>query len=649
MLYATKALAVASALLMGAPTAFADTISGTDFETGDTSGWNTGTQTGTLDSTITGQGTGVSVVDNPVIFNADSFPAVGSPTLQDGSPNPYHAPAVTPTTWEFAPYGTAGAALQPNGQQTFNQATEALGLTPEQNQAIKDLLIQQQQASGLGNPNPTDAAWITKSVTLETGKIYTMSWNYIGTDYVPFNDGSITSLVYQGAGSSPSITVNNQLQNYALLGFTNPGTGDYSTGSFGSTGWQYSTYQVGANGDYLLGFAVFNLGDTALSPVLLVDSQPGTTTANGETFTPVAPNNPDAPSVDEVAPTPEPTPQPQSPTLLNSVTVPAPGLPVVVTTEVTHKASEKDGVQKIRRDFATTTQTPLLKQDTYSDGTVVSSLLLSVDTQNTHDVLSGRTDQYEVLDKIGGGLQNLLIHEPSKPTTDKVRVFSNNYYAWSSGDYGYSGKTLIIGGGLEIDIKPTWTIGGQYNNMNIDLGGVDSTSKLLKSHFGIFNMFRGNTFSLLTNAGYSQNKYNVSRNVQGVFNNESSTEGKEWFVNNRLFWHLNKNVRPFVGYTVGNYQRDGFTESGSVQSRRTVDAINKTSHSGEVGLNISHRFGGKKKDLFGVTVGGSYQTSGLIEASASVDYKEMVVIEGIHQINDGVSNTAVSAKLKFKF
>jgi hypothetical protein len=185
--------------------------------------------------------------------------------------------------------------------------------------------------------------------------------------------------------------------------------------------------------------------------------------------------------------------------------------------------------------------------------------------------------------------------------------------------------------------------------MNIDLGGVDSTSKLLKSHYGIFNMFRGNTFSLLTNAGFAQNKYNVSRNVQGVFNNESSTEGKEWFVNNRLFWHLNKNVTSFVGYTVGNYQRDEFVEKGSIQSRRTVDSINKTSQSGEVGLNISHRFGGKKKDLFRVTVGGSYETSGMIEASASVDYKEMVVIEGIHQINDGVSNTAVSAKLKFKF
>jgi len=133
--YTQRALSAASALLIGVPTiAFADTISGTDFESGNTSGWNTGTQTGTLDSTITGQGTGVSVVDNPVIFNAPSHGAVGSPTLQDGSPNPYHAPAVTPTTWEFAPYGDAGAALQPNGQATFNQATEALGLTAAENQ-----------------------------------------------------------------------------------------------------------------------------------------------------------------------------------------------------------------------------------------------------------------------------------------------------------------------------------------------------------------------------------------------------------------------------------------------------------------------------------------------------------------------------------
>jgi len=162
-------------------------------------------------------------------------------------------------------------------------------------------------------------------------------------------------------------------------------------------------------------------------------------------------------------------------------------------------------------------------------------------------------------------------------------------------------------------------------------------------------MLRGNTLSLLTNAAIAQNRYNVSRNVQGVFNNESTATGQEWWVNNRLFWHAHKNITPFVGYTVGNYRRDAFTESGSIQSARSVEVVDETSHTGEIGLALSHRFGGKKKDLFGVSIEGSYATDNAIEASATVDYKEMIIIQGVHQINNGVSNTAVSANVKFRF
>jgi len=84
--------------------------------------------------------------------------------------------------------------------------------------------------------------------------------------------------------------LNNAQRNYALLGFTNPGTGDYSTNSYGSTGWQVATFTVPADGDYSLGFAAFNLGDTALSPILLIDEMQGTTMLNGSAFNPVPPN-----------------------------------------------------------------------------------------------------------------------------------------------------------------------------------------------------------------------------------------------------------------------------------------------------------------------------------------------------------------------
>jgi len=363
--------------------------------------------------------------------------------------------------------------------------------------------------------------------------------------------------------------------------------------------------------------------------------------------------------------------QPSTPTLVSSNTVynvsaSVVALDPVTQTTIQHTPTEDGGVQRINRHtqtdvtttYVTTTTTTPVTTDTYSDNSTVvtngtavvtTSQASTVDTSHDYADFYGRVDQHEVLDNIGGGLQGLLNHEPSEPTTDKVRVFNKNYYAWSSADNGYSAKSVIYGGGLEIDIKPTWTIGAQYNNVNVNLDGVDSTSKLNKSHIGVFNMFRGNTFSLLTNAAIAQNRYNISRNVQGVFNNDSSTTGQEWWVNNRLFWHAHKNITPFVGYTVGNYRRDAFTESGSIQSARSVEAVDETSHTGEIGLALSHRFGGKKNDMFGVSVEGSYATDNSVEVAASVDYKEMVFIEGIHQISDGVSNTAVSAKVKFKF
>jgi fibronectin-binding autotransporter adhesin len=124
---------------------------------------------------------------------------------------------------------------------------------------------------------------------LEAGKTYVVAWQYMSTDYTPFNDGSMMTLTH-ATDASKVPTLNNNTKNYALLGFTNPGTGNYATDSYGSTGWQLATITVPVTGDYILGFASFNLGDTALSPILLVDDLQGETYLNGTTFGPIAPN-----------------------------------------------------------------------------------------------------------------------------------------------------------------------------------------------------------------------------------------------------------------------------------------------------------------------------------------------------------------------
>jgi uncharacterized membrane protein YgcG len=266
------------------------------FEDGTLTGWSRGSQTGTLGASINGGGTGVTVF-------------TGSRTFSYGA-----------SSWTFSPNNaTYAALLQPKGEQTFTQSTAALGLSGNQTSEITQTLSSQATTTGLGNGNPTDAAWITREVELTAGITYTMSWNYMATDYVPFNDGSITSLVPVTVASTPAITVNNFNKSYALLGFTNPGTGDYSTGSYGSTGWQISTYEVSVSGTYKLGFAVFNLDDTALSPVLMIDSEIGTTqqcSQNGscQTFGGVEANNDTAPTLPPTTTT-EPAPTTTTTTL----------------------------------------------------------------------------------------------------------------------------------------------------------------------------------------------------------------------------------------------------------------------------------------------------------------------------------------------
>jgi hypothetical protein len=190
-------------------------------------------------------------------------------------------------TWTINPYGSWMGKLYPSGSVQFDSATSSLGLTSTENTAIRQFM---NANAGGGNPTPTNASWIKRSITLSAGTTYSFAWNYLSTDYTPFNDGSMITLVHSTNGSITP-TLNNSQQRYGLLGFTNPGTGNYSTDSYGSTGWQRATFTVPETGEYVLGFATFNLGDTVLSPMLFIDEIQGTTLLNGATFDPIEPNS----------------------------------------------------------------------------------------------------------------------------------------------------------------------------------------------------------------------------------------------------------------------------------------------------------------------------------------------------------------------
>ena len=187
--------------------------------------------------------------------------------------------------WVVNPYGTKMGMLYPNSSTQFSAAMDALGLTATEKSSIAAFLTSH---SGGGSTNPTNAAYMKTTVALQAGTTYTFAWNYLSTDYMPYNDGSIMTLTNSNGSIIP--TLNNGQQRFALLGFTNTGSGNYSTGSYGSTGWQLAVFTVPTSGNYDLGFAAFNLGDTVLSPILYVDEVQGTTTLNGQSFGAIAPN-----------------------------------------------------------------------------------------------------------------------------------------------------------------------------------------------------------------------------------------------------------------------------------------------------------------------------------------------------------------------
>lgn len=282
---------IALFLLFFAMPAFAQ-VTNYGFESGNYTGWTVSNGSTTARTSWSGSGSGAQVTTGMTNY----CPGGGK-------------------CWTVTPYGSYMISLQAGGNSpVFNTAMTNLGLQSSTITSIRNTIYSN------GNMYPTNATSISRSIFLQAGVTYTYAWQYVSTDYVPYNDGSMITVT----GGPGTATINGQTQDFALLGFTNPGTGNYSTNSYGATGWQVAVFTVPADGNYLLGFASFNLGDTALSPILFIDQMQGSTSLNGTAFTPIQPN------AGSSAPPPPP---------------PAPSYPVVtVTSNQTAKTNQTSGI-----------------------------------------------------------------------------------------------------------------------------------------------------------------------------------------------------------------------------------------------------------------------------------------------------------------
>lgn len=109
----------------------------------------------------------------------------------------------------------------------------------------------------------TDGAAIFQSFSGNVGDTISVAWDYVATDYIPFNDPAY-AILFNPDGST-SITV---LASIHGLGI--------AVGTSGHSGWQTFSDTLTQTGTFKIAFVTTNDKDTILDSVLFIDNGPGT-------------------------------------------------------------------------------------------------------------------------------------------------------------------------------------------------------------------------------------------------------------------------------------------------------------------------------------------------------------------------------------
>lgn len=289
-------------------------------------------------------------------------------------------------------------------------------------------------------------------------------------------------------------------------------------------------------------------------------------------------------------------------------------LPVIVASLAHHTPGETAAVQTVARETTTNTTTPydrtvttrVRTTTTWSDGTTtytdaaptsVVTVENNVDTAVVNDSFSGRIDQQAKLSDLNTGINRSLNMDPFRMDVYQSEDGQKNAFlrggrqTTGMGDgYGAASNMYNIGG--DVKVEPNWRVGAQYSQFNTTITGTDSTTTQGKVAGGLYSIYTFDDGHILsTNLGYARNNIATNRSVGGEFNNAYTTNGTDTWVSNRLYVPTlpveSAEVRPYVGYTFGTSRRNGYTESGDVQSARTVAGVINSINYAEAGVRVA--------------------------------------------------------------
>ena len=346
-------------------------------------------------------------------------------------------------------------------------------------------------------------------------------------------------------------------------------------------------------------------------------------------------------------------------------------LPVVTASLAHHTASESAAKQTIARETTTNVTTPynhtvttLVRTTTnWSDSTTsvadsatssTTTLVNNVATTVVDDSFSGRIDQQAQLTKLNMGINQGLNMSPFRTdgyqSTKGYTLYVNGGSLRTSMGDGYSAKSDVSSIAGDKQFKDNWKVGLQYSSVNTTMPGVDSNTKQDKEHMGVYSVFTlPNDAIISTNLGNAKNNITTSRTVENLFNNSYTTKGTDTWLSNKVYTPEYFNmVRVIAGYTTGTSKTNGYTEDGSIQSARTVDAINTSFSYGEFGVRL-------RKDINKFAVSGEViaATNGYKTIDASIVYKldkgQTISLNAVRQERDQIATNSVSVRAKINF
>lgn len=345
-------------------------------------------------------------------------------------------------------------------------------------------------------------------------------------------------------------------------------------------------------------------------------------------------------------------------------------LPVITASVAHHVASENSVKQTIARETTTNVTTPYDRTVTtltrtttnWSDGTTTTSdsansstttLVNDVNTTVRNDSFSGKIDQLSQLAKLNNQINQNLNMSPFRSDgykADGYTIYLGGIGSTSKMIDGYSAKTdgASLGGDKQID--ENWKIGMQYSQVNTNLTGIDSNTKQVKEHKGIYNVYQFENGGILaSNLATATNSINNSRTIENVFNNSFQTKTTDTWITNKFFTpEYEEMFRGIIGYTKGKTKFDGYTESGSIQSARTVDPTKTNFQYAEFGVRAR-----KNLDNFLVSSELISTTEGYKTLDTNVIYtiekNQTVSVNMVRQQKDHITTNSISVRARINF